>query len=113
MQELPCHYSTFSKMIQVKTASQSKDNKNCMADFSFPFILNVDTSSKSLGCALYHKIDDWIKILGFGCKTLNITEQKYHSSKLEILGLKMGSHWEKLGLFSTCSSSLSLHIVIF
>ena len=37
--------------------------------------------SKGLGCALYQKIDDQIKILGFGSRTLNNIEQKYHSSK--------------------------------
>ena len=51
-------------------------------------MLHVDASSKGLGCALYQKIDGEIKILGYGSRTLSKTEQKYHSSKLEFLGLK-------------------------
>ena len=51
-------------------------------------MLHVDASSKGLSCVLYQKIDEEIKILGFGSRTLNKIEQKYHSSKLEFLGFK-------------------------
>ena len=40
-------------------------------DFSFPFMLHVDASSKWLSCALYQKIDVRIKILGYGSRTLS------------------------------------------
>ena len=53
-----------------------------------PFILHVDASSKGFGCNLYQKIGDHIKILGFGSKTFNKAEQKYHKSELELLALK-------------------------
>lgn len=56
--------------------------------FYTPFIVHVDASSKGFGCVLYQKIGDHIKILGFGSKTFNKAEQKYHSSELELLGLK-------------------------
>ena len=51
-------------------------------DFPSSLMLHVDASSKGLGCILYQKIDEEIKILGYGSRTLNKTEQKYHSSKL-------------------------------
>ena len=56
--------------------------------FSSSFVLHIDASSKGLGCALYQKINGEIKILGYGSRTLSKAEQKYHSSKLEFLGLK-------------------------
>ena len=57
-------------------------------DFSNPFILHIDASGKGLGCALYQQINGELKVLGYGSRTLNKTEQQYHSSKLEFLGLK-------------------------
>ena len=58
------------------------------SDFLSLFMLHVDASSKGLGCAFYQRVDEEIEILGYGTGTLNKTEQKYHSSKLEFLGLK-------------------------
>ena len=51
-------------------------------------MLHVDVSSNGLACALYRRIDGEIEILGYGSRTLNKTEQKYHSSKLEFSELK-------------------------
>ena len=41
-----------------------------------------------LGCALYQEQNGKLRILGFGSRTLVGAEKKYHSSKLEFLGLK-------------------------
>lgn len=38
-------------------------------DFSSPFILNVIVSNQGLGCPLFQKLNDQIKILGFGSRT--------------------------------------------
>ena len=51
-------------------------------------MLHVDVSSNGLACELYQRIDGEIEILGYGSTTLNKTEQKYHSSKLEFSELK-------------------------
>ena len=48
----------------------------------------MDASREGLGCVLYLKIGDQIKVLGFGSRTFNKTEQKYQSSELKLLGLK-------------------------
>ena len=50
--------------------------------------MHVDPSNKELRCALYQRIYGEIKILDYGNKTLYETEQKYHNSKLEFLGIK-------------------------
>ena len=57
-------------------------------DFDQPFILHVDASTKGLGTGLYQCKDKKVRILGYGSRALAKAEQKYHSSKLELLLLK-------------------------
>ena len=80
----PEHQKSLTKILTVYT------NPPILSypDFASPFILHVDASNKGLGCALYQKVDNQINILGYGSRTLNKTEQKYHSTKLEFLALK-------------------------
>ena len=56
-------------------------------DFSCSFLLHVDTSSKDW-VVRFQKINGEITILNYGNRSLNKTEQKYHSSKLEFLVFK-------------------------
>ena len=64
-------------------------------DFHQPFKLYTDASGQGLGCALYQEQNGKLRILGFGSRTLVGAEKKYHSSKLEFLGLKwvIGDHF--------------------
>ena len=57
-------------------------------DFNQPFILHTDASIDGLGCALYQYQNDTLRTIGYGSRTLNQSEKKYHSSKLEFLALK-------------------------
>ena len=41
-----------------------------------------------LGCVLYQKTNGEIKILNYGSRSFNKTEQKYHSSNPEFLVIK-------------------------
>ncbi|XP_057312708.1 uncharacterized protein LOC130654184 [Hydractinia symbiolongicarpus] len=52
------------------------------------FFLHVDASGLRLGCILYQKQHDKTCVIGYGSRTLLPAETKYHSSKLEFLGLK-------------------------
>ena len=49
-------------------------------DFDLPFILHTDASGAGLGCGLFRKQDDSIRVIGYGSKTLTGSEEKYHSS---------------------------------
>ena len=64
-------------------------------DFHQPFKLYTDASGQGLGCALYQEQNGKLRILGLGSRTLVGAEKKYHSSKLEFLGLKwvIGDHF--------------------
>lgn len=57
-------------------------------DYNETFSMHVDASTKGLGCVLYQKIKGELKLLGFGSRTLQGSEQRYHSTKLEFLALK-------------------------
>ena len=57
-------------------------------DYSVPFILYTDVSSAGLGCGLFQEQDETIRVIGCGSRTLVGSEEKYHSSKLELLALK-------------------------
>lgn len=57
-------------------------------DFEKPFILHTDASLKGIGCALYQMQDDKLRVIGYGSRTLQGAETRYHSSKLEFLALK-------------------------
>jgi len=57
-------------------------------DFDKPFILHTDASGKGLGCALYQIQEEQLRVIGYGSRTLQGAEERYHSSKLEFLALK-------------------------
>ena len=57
-------------------------------DFQLPFTLHTDASAKGLGCALYQIQENQLRVLDYGSRTLGAAENKYHSSRLEILATK-------------------------
>ena len=57
-------------------------------DFNKDFILHTDASGHGLGAILYQKQDDKMRVIGYGSRTLNKSEAKYHATKLEFLALK-------------------------
>ena len=58
-------------------------------DFDKPFLLEMDESKEGLGVVLSQKQDDGCyHPMAFGSRTLTLSEQNYHSSKLEFLALK-------------------------
>ena len=56
-------------------------------DYNVPFILHTDASSEGLGCGLFQEQDGTIRAIGYGSRTLVGSEEKYHSSKLELLAV--------------------------
>jgi len=56
--------------------------------FQLPFSLQIDASGDGLGCALFQVQDGTTRVIGFGSRSQVGPEKKYHSSKLEFLGLK-------------------------
>ena len=58
-------------------------------NFDKPFLLETDASKEGLGAVLSQKQDDGrYHPVVFGSRTLTLSEQNYHSSKLEFLALK-------------------------
>ena len=58
-------------------------------DFNKPFLLETDVSKEGMGAVLSQKQDDGrYHPVVFGSRTLTLSEQNYHSSKLEFLVLK-------------------------
>ena len=58
-------------------------------DFQKPFLLETDASGKGLGAVLSQKQDDGhYHPVAYASRTLNETEQRYHSNKQEFLALK-------------------------
>ena len=59
------------------------------ADYSKPFLLEMDASKDGLGAVLLQKGDDGkYHPIAYGSKALTKSEKNYHSSKLEFLALK-------------------------
>lgn len=58
------------------------------ADFSKPFILNIDASSVGLGAVLYQKVDGVEKVVAYASRGLRGGERNYPAHKLEFLSLK-------------------------
>ena len=60
-----------------------------LPDFNKPFLLETDASKEGLGVVLSQKQDDGCyHPVVFGSRTLTLSEQNYHSLKLEFLALK-------------------------
>ena len=58
-------------------------------DFKKPFLLEMDASGKGLGAVLSQKQDDGrYHPVAYASRTMNETEQRYHSNKQEFLALK-------------------------
>ena len=57
-------------------------------DYNQEFILHVDASGKGLGAVLLQYQEDELRVIGYGSRSLTPAEKKYHSSKLEFLGVK-------------------------
>ena len=57
-------------------------------DFSTDFRLHVDTPKDRLGCPLYQKQENQLRIKEYGIKNFVGAENCYHSFKLEYLELK-------------------------
>ena len=57
-------------------------------DFDLHSIPHTDTSGIGLGCGLSQIQDGSIRVIGYGSRTLTVSEEKYHSSKLEFLAIK-------------------------
>lgn len=58
------------------------------ANFSLPFILEVDASHHGLGAVLSQEQDGKVRPVAYASRSLNPAERKYSSMKLEFLGLK-------------------------
>ena len=58
------------------------------ADFSKPFVLHTDASSKGLGAVLYQVQDGQEKVIAYASRGLRNSEKHYPAHKLEFLCLK-------------------------
>jgi len=58
------------------------------ADYTLPFILHTDASSKGLGAVLYQRQDGHEKVIAYASRSLKPSEKHYPAHKLEFLALK-------------------------
>ena len=58
------------------------------ADYSKPFILNIDASGDGLGSVLYQEQDGMEPVIAYASRGLRVSESNYPAHKLEFLVLK-------------------------
>ena len=58
------------------------------ADYSKPFILNIDASGDGLGAVLYQEKDGLEHVIAYASRGLRVNECNYPAHKLEFLALK-------------------------
>ncbi|XP_060607809.1 uncharacterized protein LOC132759951 [Ruditapes philippinarum] len=58
------------------------------ADYSKPFILNIDASCVGLGAVLYQEVEGKKKVVAYASRGLRPSERNYLAHKLEFLSLK-------------------------
>lgn len=58
------------------------------ADYSKPFILNIDASSLGLGAVIYQNLDGTERVVAYASRGLRPNERNYPAHKLEFLCLK-------------------------
>lgn len=66
------------------------------ADFSQPFIINIDASGSGLGAVLYQEQDNQERVIAYASRALRPNERNYPVHKLEFLALK----WAVVDKFS-------------
>ena len=57
-------------------------------DFSLPFELHIDASTKGLGAVLYQMQDGMKRVISYASRSLSKSEKNYSAFKLEFLALK-------------------------
>ena len=63
------------------------------ADYTKPFLLETNASKDGLGAILLQKqVDGQYHPIAYGSRALTSHEKNYHLTKLEVLGIKMGSY---------------------
>ena len=58
------------------------------ADYTLPFTVHTDASTKGLGAVLYQKHDNKDRVVAFASRSLKTAERNYPAHKLEFLALK-------------------------
>ncbi len=80
------HQQTLERLIEMLV----KPPVLAYPNFNLPFSLHTDASERGLGAILYQRQDAKLRIIGYGSRTLTVTEKNYrlHSGKLKFLALK-------------------------
>lgn len=73
---------------EIITEYQTSSPINKFPDFELPFVLHTDVSGQGLECSLYKIQKGAARVIGYGSHTLVGAEQKYHSSRQDLLALK-------------------------
>ena len=68
------------RLVEPPVLAYPEDNKE--------FLTNADASGKGLGAALLQYPEGGVRVISYDSRTLTPAEKKYHSSKLEFLGVK-------------------------
>jgi len=80
----PPQQEAFSKLINTLTSAPVL----AFADFTKPFVLQVDASFEGLGAVLYQDVEGVLKPIAYASRNLTPSEKRYPVHKLEFLALK-------------------------